>query len=70
MSLKAFHLFFVTVSVILCLGVGAWGVRGFLDGRGGMPLTLGIVCLVSSFVLILYGFKVREKLKSLGNHDV
>jgi|GraSoiStandDraft_59_1057299.scaffolds.fasta_scaffold705913_2 hypothetical protein len=40
MSLKAFHVFFMLVSIVLCAAVGAWA---FTSWRGsGAPLELGM----------------------------
>ena len=43
MSLKAFHVFFITISVLLCLGFGAWCL-GSEYAHGKMAYTVaGIV---------------------------
>jgi hypothetical protein len=66
MSLKAFHLFFIGASILLALGVGAWGLRTYaLAGGGSGHLLLGLAGLVGGFVLVLYGARVRQKLKGL-----
>lgn len=70
MSLKAFHLFFVFVSILLCLGVGTWAVQAFRAGGGGMPLVLAVACFLGGFGLIVYGLRVRQKLRGLGEEEV
>jgi hypothetical protein len=65
MSLKAFHLFFVGASILLALGVGAWGLRSYVVAGGGGHLLLGIAGLAGGFVLLVYGARVRQKLKDL-----
>ena len=65
MSLKAFHIFFVVVSVLMCLGVGAWGTRQYLESDQGTGLGLAVMCFVLGAGLIVYGFKVYKKLSEL-----
>ena len=66
MSLKAFHIFFVTASVLMCLGVGAWGTNEYLATRSATGLGLAVACFVLGPGLIVYGFKVYKKLAELG----
>lgn len=65
MSLKAFHLFFVGASILLALGVGAWGLRSYASGGGAGHLVLGVAGLLGGGVLVVYGARVRQKLKEL-----
>ena len=66
MSLKNFHIFFISLSTLLCFGYGLWELRSYLgsNGTGTQPL-LGIPALVLGVVLIVYGVKVFQKLKTL-----
>ena len=66
MSLKAFHIFFIAVSVLMCLGVGAWGTNEYLASDGATGLGLAVACFVLGAGLIVYGFKVYKKLAELG----
>ena len=34
MSLKAFHLVFITAATALAMGCGVWGLREFFSDRG------------------------------------
>lgn len=63
MSLKAFHIFFVTVSTLLCGGVGLWGVREYRNTGGDEMLWLGSASLLLGVVLVVYGFWFLRKLK-------
>jgi hypothetical protein len=65
MSLRIFHIVFVTVSVMLALFVGIWGIRAYLATREAGWLALGIVFLASGAVLVVYGKRVFRKLKEL-----
>ena len=66
MSLKAFHIFFVAVCVLMFLGVGAWGTNEYLVSGGATGLGLAVACFVLGACLIVYGFKVYKKLAELG----
>jgi hypothetical protein len=63
MSLKAFHVFFVAVCMLLMLGLAAWGIRDFRAGGAKFSLYLGIGSLVSWAVLLVYGRWFLRKLR-------
>lgn len=65
MSLKAFHIFFIALSILLSVGLGAWGVQSYLveGSRGG--LALGIVFFLTGAVLVVYGVKFLEKMREI-----
>lgn len=69
LSLRSFHLFFIAVSVLLAAWVGAWGVQSWMATRSLADLALGVLFFVLGFVLVLYGLRVRRKLKDLGPED-
>ncbi len=58
MSLKAFHLFFITISTLLCVWVGTWAIR---QGRGA----LAALFLAVGVALVVYGVRFWRKLKEL-----
>ena len=64
MSLKAFHIFFITVSVLLCLGFGVW----CLDSNYAHGQTLYIITGIASFVfgaaLVVYEVIFLRKFKN------
>ena len=64
MSLKAFHVLFVTASSALAFGCGVWGLRDFFspDGRAG-DLVFGLGALAVGLSLILYECYFLKKLK-------
>ena len=65
MSLKAFHVFFVIVSVLCALGFGAWSVAAYLRTGQGGTLLLGIAGFLAAAALIWYGFWFLRKLKNV-----
>ena len=65
MSLKAFHIIFVIVTVMLSLYVALWGFREFAQERNGLALTLAIVFLATGVAGVVYGKKVFVKLRDL-----
>lgn len=66
MSLKAFHILFITLSILLAWLVGAWGVRAWLVGGGRGSLALGGLFFVLGFVLLGYGVRFIRKVRELG----
>jgi uncharacterized PurR-regulated membrane protein YhhQ (DUF165 family) len=65
MSLRAFHIVFVIVTVVLSLYVALWGIREFANERSGGALALAIVFLLTAIVMTIYGKKAFAKLKEL-----
>lgn len=66
MSLKAFHLVFITSAIVLAFGFGAWLLKGFFspDGRVG-HLVSGIVSMAVGVGLILYECYFLKKTKDM-----
>jgi hypothetical protein len=64
MSLKAFHVLFITASSALAFGCGIWGLRDFLsqDGRAS-DLIFGLGSFAVGIGLILYERYFLKKLK-------
>jgi hypothetical protein len=59
MSLKWFHIVFITLSVVLSLWFGIWGLFN-------EQIALGIVSLAASAGLVLYGNYFLAKIRKLG----
>jgi hypothetical protein len=66
MSLAGIHLLFITVSTLLAIGTGVWGVRSFVADGSTPGLVYGVLSLLAVPVLLVYGVRVRRKLKALG----
>ena len=66
MSLKAFHIFFILTSILLCLGFGAWQLQMRFSGGGGfLDLVLGILSLLSGVLLMVYFKSMLRKLRDI-----
>ena len=66
MSLKAFHLVFVTVSVILAVGFGFWAILRYRVHAETALLLGGVGSWLGAIVLIWYGRWFLKKLKGVG----
>jgi len=58
MSLKWFHIVFITLSMLMSLGFGVWGLFN-------QQIALGVVSLVGSAGLIVYGNYFLGKARTL-----
>jgi hypothetical protein len=65
MSLRIFHIIFITVSIALSVFVAIWGVREFMLTHSSGALILAIVFLAGGVALVLYAGKAFRKLKDL-----
>ena len=65
MSLKGFHIVFITVSTLLAIGSGAWCL--WIDSTHGAPgFRIGaIFAFVAALVLVGYGIWFYRKMKRL-----
>ncbi len=65
MSLKAFHVFFIAVSIVLSVGFGTWAVRGYMVEGGGLYLIWVTIAAAGAVGLGIYEANVVKKLKHL-----
>lgn len=63
MSLKSFHIVFVSVSLLLTLGFGLWAVRDYQVAGDRTSLYMGIGSFLVMVVLAVYGVWFLKKLK-------
>jgi hypothetical protein len=59
MSLKAFHVFFILVSIVFAAGLSAWAFKT------GASDALGFASGASSFALLVYGVAFLRKARSI-----
>ncbi|KAA3598447.1 MAG: hypothetical protein DWQ06_12065 [Calditrichaeota bacterium] len=64
MSLKAFHIVFIVLSVLVSFGYTYWGVQQYLHQGALIDLSLGILSGIIGVGLVIYGKKFLEKLKN------
>jgi hypothetical protein len=65
MSLRAFHLLFIAVSVVLTAYFGAWAIGEYRSGQDGAYLAAGLVSLASGVALAVYGALFQKKTRNL-----
>ena len=65
MSLKAFHIVFVSASTLLAFGFGGWELQSYFVTHEQQALLLGISSLVAGVALLWYGKVVLKKLKNI-----
>jgi hypothetical protein len=66
MSLKAFHLVFVTAATALAFGCAAWGLKAFFSAEGrASDLVFGLGSLATGVGLLLYERYFLKKLKNM-----
>lgn len=65
MSLRAFHIVFIVVTVVLSLYVALWGIREFAANRDASRLAVGLLFLGAAVGLMVYGKKTFAKLRDL-----
>ena len=66
MSIKGFHLIFISIAALFFAGFGAWAV--FFESAkeaGAAVEAFGIVGFVASAILIVYGIRFYRKSKSI-----
>ena len=65
MSLKAFNIFFITISVLLCLGFGAWCLNSdYAHGRTAYAVA-GYISFGLGVLLVLYEILFLKKFREL-----
>ena len=65
MSLKGFHLIFITCSVILAFGLLGWGIQEFLTTSRGSFLLWAALGLISALSLVVYEYFFIRKTKNI-----
>jgi hypothetical protein len=59
MSLKGFHIFFITIAVLFCAGFSTWAFLG--EGSQGMQIPGTITAGMGALILIYGVWFVRKK---------
>ena len=66
MSLKAFHIVFISASVLLAFGFGAWCIDDYRVSGSWHTLVFGIVSGLAGLGLLVYGRYFLKKFKHIG----
>lgn len=65
MSLKAFHIVFIVLSIVMAFFCGAWLLYQNAQAHDTAELIVGILMLMAGVALIIYGKSVLRKLKHI-----
>lgn len=65
MSLKGFHVLFVSLSTLLALAFGGWSLRLWSEGGGGLYLALALAAALAAGALVAYGVWFLRKTKGV-----
>ena len=65
MSLKAFHIFFITISTLLAVGLGLRSLQIFVQEEAVSQLGWGIAAFGAAIGLVIYGGFFLKKLKDV-----
>jgi hypothetical protein len=65
MSLKGFHIVFITVTTLLALGLGAWFLSVNRGAGAQVYLAGAIFCFAAAATLLTYGVWFYRKMKRL-----
>jgi hypothetical protein len=63
MSLKAFHIFFIGVSVALAAGFSVWLFGAYRESGDLRLLAASAASLLAAIALVFYGLRILKKLK-------
>ena len=65
MSLRAFHLFFIAMSVVLAAFVAAWAGQQFMTDRAALSALTAVASLATGAGLAFYGAAFQRKTRNL-----
>jgi hypothetical protein len=65
MSLRAFHLFFIALSVVLAAFTAAWAVNQYRVEPNAAYIMSGLVSLAAGAGLAVYGTRFQRKTRNL-----
>ena len=67
MSLKAFHLVFVSAAILLAFGFGGWLIRAYRSPEGHLSdLLFGLASVAVGIGLAIYEWYFLKKTKNVG----
>jgi len=64
MSLRGFHLIFISLAALFCAGIGVWAL--FLERSASQGLQIfGALSFVAALALVFYGISFSRKAKNI-----
>jgi flagellar biogenesis protein FliO len=63
MSLRAVHIFFISLSILLAIGFGGWEVQRYSQSGEMLELVAGILSFGVAIGLVVYGMYFLKKVK-------
>ena len=69
LSLRSFHLFFIAASVLLSAWVGVWGITTWRASGAAADLGMGLFFIAVGMALVVYGSRVRRKLRAIAPEE-
>ena len=66
MSLKFFHILFITLSSVMSIVVGVWALDAYGEDGSAMWLGLAVLAIGGSVGLVFYGTRFLHKMRKLG----
>jgi len=66
MSLRFFHILFITVSSLMCLVVGVWAIDAYRTDGAASWMALAALAFAGGGVLVVYGNRFLQKTRKLG----
>ncbi|MEK7262883.1 MAG: hypothetical protein AAB071_00045 [Bacteroidota bacterium] len=65
MSLKTFHIFFISLSVLTAFGFSAWLAKEFISNSEMIYLAYSTLSAMTGISLIIYGIRFLHKLRHI-----
>lgn len=65
MSLRVFHIVFISVSTALMVYLAVWGVREFIVARSSLGVFMTLFAVAGGASLVWYGKHMFHRLKEL-----
>jgi hypothetical protein len=66
MSLKAFHVFFIVLSALMCFGIGAFRAQAYAENGEIGAFAQAAVAIIAGGALLIYMRRFLKKTKGLG----
>jgi len=66
MSLKAFHIFFIALSILMCIGIGAFRAQAYAENGELGALAQAAVSFAAGAGLAVYAKRFLKKTKGFG----